>query len=139
MRPIRIYNPDHVMYPVIKACLARKDLIVTECGITLDHSDIVIQDKNLEIRGLSTCIEYLDDKYPHPPFLPIEPEKRAVIRMMINEIMSQPSKIEIYGQQIPEGEFFSGAVPSILDIFLYALAPNDSTWRSFKRLVDDSR
>jgi len=139
MRPIKIYNPDDVMYPVIKECLARKDLMATECGIILDSPGIMIRDKNLEIRGMSTCIQYLDDKYPHPPFFPLEPEKRAIIRMMVDELMSQPNKIEVYAEQIPEYDFFSGFAPSILDIFLYALAPNDDHWRAFKRRVSATR
>jgi len=139
MRPIKIFNPDHRMYPVIKACLAKKALLITEGGITSNSHQIVIQDKNLEIHGLSTCIQYLDDKYPHPPFFPIEPEKRAVIRMMVNELIAQPNKITFYSEQIPHKGFFSGETPSILDIFLYALAPNDDAWRDFKRLVDKSR
>ena len=127
------------MYPVIKACLSRKDLMITECGIMNGSSGIIIQDKNLEIRGLTTCIQYLDDKYPHPPFFPLEPEKRAVIRIMVDELMSQPSKVKIYTSKIPKLEFFSGNTPTILDIFLYALAPDNDDWRSFKNLVDNSR
>ena len=135
MRIIKIYNPTHFLYPAISECIKRKDLILTREG---DHpkisGEVIIKDKNLEVRGISAIVQYLDEKFPHPPLLPIEPEKRAIIRMATADLKIGflHEKLSLYKQNIPKKNFFSGEQPSVLDIFIYALAPEDAIWAEFK-------
>lgn len=139
MRPIKIYN-DHIRsYTPLVAAIKFKDLIVTEAGdFDEDRDDVVIQDKNLVIRGAKTCIEYLDEKYPHPPFYPVEPAKRAVIRMMIQDMHLHGHDFTAYENNPPE-HFFVGTTPTLLDIFLYELSPRTEFWNDYRDRIDNFR
>lgn len=135
MRAIKIYNPAHPLYPAVCECIRAKDLILTQTGShSSDKTTIIIQDKNIEVWGTNAIIHYINDKYPHPPFFPNEPEKSAIIRMAIDEFNHKPVDkiLPVYEANIPPRGFFSGDAPSILDLYLYALSPDTPAWRAFK-------
>lgn len=132
MRPITIYNPQLTMYKPLRGCVRRKDLIITEGGEHRNPGVIIIKDKNLEVRGIHACIQYLDEKYPCPPFFPQEPEKRAIVRMAIDDIIRNFNNIAVYEDLIPDEGFFAGPTPTVLDIIVYELAPDTECWAKFK-------
>ncbi|MFC6275948.1 hypothetical protein [Psittacicella hinzii] len=45
-----------------------------------------IIDRDLKIEDVHIALEYLDDKYPHPPLFPTGPEKKAKVRLIIKLI-----------------------------------------------------
>ena len=139
MRPIKIYNPHLVSYAPLLKAIKFKGLIVNKEGVVPRiYNEICIQDKNLRIRGLNTCITYLDEKYPHPPFYPVEPTKRAVIRMMIDELIKTQDTSAYETNPFPD-HFFAGSTPTILDIFLYDLSPQTELWDDFRNRFDNHR
>lgn len=132
MRTVKVYNEQHPLYPVICECIKRKDLVLTQMGTHPQKSgQIVIQDKNLTVWGTTTAIQYLEDKFPHPPFFPNDPEKSAVIRMAIQTIERNPLIIDEFEDQIPEEGFFGGYQPCALDYYLYALGSTER-WSDFR-------
>jgi len=138
MRPIKIYNPHLITYTPLVAAIKFKDLIVCEQGmVTGCLNEVVIQDKNLRIRGLHASLAYLDEKYPYPPYYPVEPEKRAVIRMMLDELLTS-GNVEAYEQSMPE-RFFAGSSPTLLDITLVHLAPNTELWNDYRNRINNHR
>lgn len=46
----------------------------------------VITDKNLVLFDFRTILEYLDERFPFPPLMPVDPESKASIRQMIARI-----------------------------------------------------
>jgi len=140
LRPIKLYNPHVTSYKALAACVRYKDLLVTDSGIFPGETDtLVLQDKNFIVRGTEPCISYLDEKYPHPPFLPNEPEKRACIRMMITGLLLEPDNLTTYNSNVPSEGFFSGDAPCILDLFLYELSDEGDQWDDYKARLDDVR
>ncbi|RIY31587.1 hypothetical protein [Psittacicella gerlachiana] len=49
---------------------------------TLKKKKATIVDRDLKIDDITIALEYLDDKFPHPPLLPTGPEKRAKTRIV---------------------------------------------------------
>jgi len=46
----------------------------------------VLVDKNLVLFDPRTILEYLDERFPHPPLLPVDPAEKANIRQMLMRI-----------------------------------------------------
>jgi RNA polymerase-associated protein len=45
-----------------------------------------IADRDLALFGSRTIMEYLDERFPHPPLMPVDPVARAQARQMIDRI-----------------------------------------------------
>ncbi len=43
-------------------------------------------DRGASVFGARTLVEYLDERYPYPPLLPVDPLNRARVRMMLDYI-----------------------------------------------------
>lgn len=43
----------------------------------------ILHDRDLTLHHTMVIIEYLDERFPHPPLLPVEPASRAKARLMI--------------------------------------------------------
>lgn len=44
-------------------------------------------DRDLALYDTSVIIEYLDERFPHPPLMPVDPITRAKTRLMISRLM----------------------------------------------------
>lgn len=45
-----------------------------------------IADRDLALFGSRTIMEYLDERFPHPPLMPVDPVARAQARQMIDRV-----------------------------------------------------
>ena len=45
------------------------------------HSAPTLVDRDLVLYGTQVVIEYLDERYPHPPLMPVDPVSRARLRL----------------------------------------------------------
>ena len=83
----------------VRMVLAEKRIIVNEQPldtIRLDDEEIVeenptgeiptLVDRDLYLFHSAVIMEYLDERYPHPPLLPVYPVARAESRLMIHRI-----------------------------------------------------
>lgn len=65
-------------------------------------------DRGLTLYGTSVIIEYLDERFPHPPLLPVAPVERAKTRLMISRLtrdwLCELSKLEQHGATKPPTE-----------------------------------
>ncbi len=65
------------------------------------HSLPVLIDRNLVLNHPNIIMEYLDERFPHPPLLPVYPVARAKTRIMIHRIEQDFYKL---AEQILRGE-----------------------------------
>ncbi len=46
----------------------------------------ILQDRDLVLHNAAVIIEYLDERFPHPPLMPVEPIARAKTRLAISRL-----------------------------------------------------
>ena len=56
------------------------------------HKLPILIDRDLAIHDPSVMMEYLDERYPHPPLLPVYPVQRAQARLWISRIEKEWSE-----------------------------------------------
>ncbi|NBW57375.1 stringent starvation protein A [bacterium] len=85
----------------------RVRIVLAEKGVSFDHITIkyenppqelidinpslalpTLVDRELVLYGSEIIMEYLDERFPHPPLLPVYPVSKARCRMMIHRINS---------------------------------------------------
>ena len=83
----------------------RVRLVLAEKGVTVDIVDIVsgkepedlaelnpyntlptLADRDLALYEANVIMEYLDERFPHPPLLPVYPVQRALSRLWISRV-----------------------------------------------------
>ena len=79
-------------------------------------------DRDLMINQSNIIMEYLDERFPHPPLLPVYPVAKAKSRLMIYRIekdwYSLISKIEAGGDDVEEArEQFVSQLISLIPVF----------------------
>ena len=73
-------------------------------------------DRELVLQNSRVIIEYLDERFPHPPLLPVDPISRAKFRLALNEIEHNwySKYAEAYNDEVLDEKF-------IMDIKNYFL------------------
>jgi RNA polymerase-associated protein len=63
-------------------------------------------------------IEYLDERFPHPPLLPVDPISRAKFRLALNEIEHQwyPKYAAAYNDEVLDMKFIDEIKNYLLEI-----------------------
>jgi RNA polymerase-associated protein len=63
---------------------------VNEDWMTLSPAQVLptLADREVVLYPARLAVEYLDERYPHPPLLPVEPGARARVRMVLHHIES---------------------------------------------------
>jgi len=64
-------------------------------------------DRELVLQNSRVIIEYLDERFPHPPLLPVDPISRAKFRLALNEIEHHwyPKYNKSYNQEVLDTKF----------------------------------
>ena len=64
-------------------------------------------DRELVLQNSRVIIEYLDERFPHPPLLPVDPISRAKFRLALNEIEHNwySKYTEAYNNEILDEKF----------------------------------
>jgi len=62
--------------------------VVAEDLLALDpsHSVPTLADREVVLNSPRIIVEYLDERYPHPPLMPVEPSARARLRLALHRI-----------------------------------------------------
>lgn len=96
-----LYSDAHSIYGhIVRLVLAEKDIKaeieivpdgVTDAGLleVNPHGSLpTLMDRDLVLYNSRVIIDFLDERYPHPPFLPIDPVSRARTRLALFRIES---------------------------------------------------
>lgn len=88
--------PDHVASHWVRIVSAEKDIdglyleflkpgVTAEDLLVLDPSHTVptLADREVVLNSPRIIVEYLDERYPHPPLMPVEPSARAKLRVAL--------------------------------------------------------
>jgi RNA polymerase-associated protein len=91
--------PDHVASHWVRSVAAEKDIdglyleflkpgVTAEDLLVLDPSHTVptLADREVVLNSPRIIVEYLDERYPHPPLMPVEPSARARLRLALHRI-----------------------------------------------------
>lgn len=91
--------PDDVASHWVRIVAAEKDIdglyleflkpgVTTEDLLVLDPSHTVptLADREVVLNSPRIVVEYLDERYPHPPLMPVEPSARAKLRVALYTI-----------------------------------------------------
>ncbi len=64
-------------------------------------------DRELVLQNSRVIIEYLDERFPHPPLLPVDPISRAKFRLALNEIEHNwyPKYADAYNDEVLDDKF----------------------------------
>ena len=89
---------DAISSHVVRLVVAEKDIAVELELVDPDNKpeDLIhvnpynslptLVDRDLVLYGSRVIVEYLDERYPHPPFMPIDPASRARTRLTLYRI-----------------------------------------------------
>lgn len=91
--------PDDVASHWVRIVAAEKDIdglyleflkpgVTAEDLLVLDPSHTVptLADREVVLNSPRIIVEYLDERYPHPPLMPVEPSARARLRLALYRI-----------------------------------------------------
>src|SRR5690606_10433535 len=90
--------PDEVASHRTRIVLAEKDVEVEIVNVTPgrfpedlldlnpDHTLPTLVDRELVLYDSRIIIEYLDERFPHPPLMPVDPVSRAQFRLALHRI-----------------------------------------------------
>src|SRR5689334_23709617 len=90
--------PDEPASHRTRIVLAEKDVEIEIVSVTPgrfpedlldlnpDHSLPTLVDRDLVLYDSRIIIEYLDERFPHPPLMPVDPVSRAQFRLALHRI-----------------------------------------------------
>ncbi|MDR2215074.1 MAG: glutathione S-transferase N-terminal domain-containing protein [Nevskiaceae bacterium] len=90
--------PDELASHRTRIVLAEKDVEIEIVSVTPgrlpedlldlnpDHSLPTLVDRDLVLYDSRVIIEYLDERFPHPPLMPVDPVSRAHFRLALHRI-----------------------------------------------------
>ena len=81
----------------LRLCLAEKGVAVRVRWVEAGDGEALaalgpragvptLVDRDLVLGGTRAALEYVDERYPHPPFMPAEPAARAAVRLALERI-----------------------------------------------------
>ena len=91
-------DSDTVSNHIVRLVVAEKDIEIEVVFVDPDNKpeDLIhlnpynslptLVDRELVLYGPKVVVEYLDERYPHPPFMPIDPVSRSKTRLTLYRI-----------------------------------------------------
>ena len=91
-------DTDTVSNHIVRLVVAEKDIEIEVVFVDPDNKpeDLIhlnpynslptLVDRELVLYGPKVVVEYLDERYPHPPFMPIDPVSRSKTRLTLYRI-----------------------------------------------------
>lgn len=73
---------DGLYLEFLKPGVQAEDLLVLDPT----HQVPTLADREVVLNSPRIIVEYLDERYPHPPLMPVEPSARARLRLALNRI-----------------------------------------------------
>lgn len=73
---------DGLFLEFLKPGVTAEDLLVLDPS----HQVPTLADREVVLNTPRIIVEYLDERYPHPPLMPVEPAARARLRMALHRI-----------------------------------------------------
>ena len=73
---------DGLYLEFLKPGVTAEDLLVLDPS----HQVPTLADREVVINSPRIIVEYLDERYPHPPLMPVEPSARAKLRIALHSI-----------------------------------------------------
>jgi stringent starvation protein A len=73
---------DGLYLEFLKPGVTAEDLLVLDPT----HSVPTLADREVVLNSPRIIVEYLDERYPHPPLMPVEPSARARLRLALHRI-----------------------------------------------------
>lgn len=73
---------DGLYLEFLKPGVTAEDLLVLDPS----HSVPTLADREVVLNSPRIIVEYLDERYPHPPLMPVEPSARARLRLALHRI-----------------------------------------------------
>ena len=99
-----------------------------EPNLTLSH---------YALEGVTVIFEFLEERYPFPPLLPVGAQERSIIRMLMYTLLTRLDEGRLdydrFKAIIAERHHVCFNQPSIVDLILAATAPEEPFWRSFRQ------
>jgi stringent starvation protein A len=98
-----VLNFKGMEFVIIDVNIVRQDLMLlspyNETPVLVDDIDKNNKKKDLVLVSPSIICEYIDERFPHPQLMPIEPSEKARLRMLMNhfdrEIFSHVKEIDV--------------------------------------------
>ncbi len=130
----------------VKIVLAEKDITaeINECSLEETPDDIlsmspygklpILIDRDLAIHDPTVMMEYLDERFPHPPLLPVYPVSRANSRTLILRIDREwcPILDQLINAELPEKELIK-----LREELLHEISSIAPTFKEFKFFMSD--
>ena len=99
-------------------------------------------DKGHVLHGTMVIMLYLEQRYPSPCLLPQDPCKASIVMMLLRNILKTGREgldLPIYKLHLVTHGYMTGDRPSLVDIAVAALAPEDDPyWASFMNRLQKS-
>ena len=130
----------------VKIVLAEKDITaeINESSLEETPDDIlsmspygklpILIDRDLAIHDPTVMMEYLDERFPHPPLLPVYPVSRASSRTLILRIDREwcPILDQLINAALPEKELIK-----LREELLHEISSIAPTFKEFKFFMSD--
>ena len=130
----------------VKIVLAEKDITaeINESSLEETPDDIlsmspygklpILIDRDLAIHDPTVMMEYLDERFPHPPLLPVYPVSRANSRTLILRIDREwcPILDQLINAELPEKELIK-----LREELLHEISSIAPTFKEFKFFMSD--
>jgi glutathione S-transferase len=144
--PIVIATSDEATFNFLElVCQAKGRKVTGAFAAFRTPKKPAIVDRGLSIYGIHHILAYLEDQYPEPPLCLDTPERRAMVRMATEQIISTlfdnqvetkpPVLHALTADLVRVGPFLAGARLTMLDLAMVALNLPSPLWQQHKTMT----
>lgn len=141
---ITLYNQNNKATNVLGAILKFKGTPdVRSEPAKADLPDAAIKIDSIIIHGLETIFRFIEERYPHPELYSSSPVERALIQMLVNDIVTNAYHNDadaerILAELLPQVQthpFILGKKITLPDIALLEILPMNPDWDDYRARV----